>query len=250
MSDKTHLSVKILSAIGESYALMEGSKNLKKAINRILPKLGEASLVDRVYVFRNFYNADREFCLTYLDEWCREGISVQMDNENLFEVPWSVFPELEQDLRANKVKNELVSDSTNEVFKEVMTQQEIIAYLFIPILVNNEFWGFIGFDNCTREELFAPEQVSALHAFATTLGNLIFAKRSYKKALKNERKYRQIISNIQDIVFKLNENLEITYLNGAWTKMTDRDIHDCVGHPLANFLETEGAEKLKSKIGN
>ncbi len=248
MSDKTHLSVKILSAIGESYALMEGSKNLKKAINRILPKLGEASSVDRVYVFRNYYNADREFCLTYLDEWCREGISVQMDNENLFEVPWSIFPELEQDLRANKVKNELVSDSPNEVFKEVMTQQEIVAYLFIPILVHNEFWGFMGFDNCTREELFAPEQVSALHAFATTLGNLIFAKRSYKKALKNERKYRQIISNIQDIVFKLNEKLEITYLNGAWSKMTDRDIHECVGLPIVQFLESEGAQKLKSRI--
>lgn len=190
MSDKTHLSVKILSAIGESYALMEGSKNLKKAINRILPKLGEASSVDRVYVFRNYYNADREFCMTYLDEWCREGISVQMDNKNLFEVPWSIFPDLEVDLRSNKVKNELVIESPNEDFKEVMGQQDIVAYLFIPILVNNDFWGFIGFDNCTREELFAPEQVSALHAFATTLGNLIFAKRSYKKALKNERKYR------------------------------------------------------------
>jgi len=248
MSDKTHLSVKILSAIGESYALLEGSKNLKKAINRILPKLGEASSVDRVYVFRNYYNADGEFCLTYLDEWCREGISVQMDNENLFEAPWSLFPELELELRGNKVQNALVKESPNEVFKEVMSQQDIVAYLFIPILVHNKFWGFIGFDNCTREELFAPEQISALHAFATTLGNLIFAKRSYKKALKNERKYRQIISNIQDIVFKLNENLEITYLNGAWSNMTDRDIHECVGHPLVQFLELEGAEKLLSKI--
>lgn len=248
MSDKTHLSVKILSAIGESYALMEGSKNLKKAINRILPKLGEASSVDRVYVFRNYYNADREFCMTYLDEWCREGISVQMDNKNLFEVPWSIFPDLEVDLRSNKVKNELVIESPNEDFKEVMGQQDIVAYLFIPILVNNDFWGFIGFDNCTREELFAPEQVSALHAFATTLGNLIFAKRSYKKALKNERKYRQIISNIQDIVFKLNENLEIIYLNGAWAKMTDRGIQECIGLPIASFLEEEGAEKLKSRI--
>lgn len=248
MSDKNHLSVKILSAIGESYALLEGSKNLKRAITRILPKLGEASSVDRVYVFRNYYNADGEFCLTYLAEWCREGISVQMDNEVLFEAPWSLFPELEPDLRNNLVQNKLVKDSTNEMFVEIMTQQDIVAYLFIPILVHNEFWGFIGFDNCTREELFNSEQVSALHAFATTLGNLIFAKRSYKKAIKNQRKYRQIISNIQDVVFKLDQDLKITYLNGAWSNMTKRNIQDCVGRQLGDFFIPEGGEKLKAEV--
>ena len=248
MSDKTHLSVKILSTIGESYALLEGTKNLRKAINRILPKLGEASSVDRVYVFRNYYNPEGEFCLTYLDEWCREGISVQMDNENLFGVPWSIFPELEVDLRNNKVQNGFIRESPNEVFKEVMAQQDIMAYLFIPILVHNEFWGFIGFDNCTREELFTPEQVSALHAFATTLGNLIFAKRSFKKAVRNQRKYKQIISNIQDVVFKLDKSLNITYLNGAWSKMTDRKIQDCVGKPLSCFFVEEGARQLNLEL--
>ena len=227
---------------------MEGSKNLKTAITRILPKLGEASSVDRVYVFRNYYNVDGEFCLTYLAEWCREGISVQMDNEELFEAPWSLFPELEPDLRNNLVQNKLVKDSTNEMFVEVMTQQDIVAYLFIPILVHNEFWGFIGFDNCTREELFNSEQVSALHAFATTLGNLIFAKRSYKKAIKNQRKYKQIISNIQDVVFKLDQDLKITYLNGAWSNMTERSIQDCVGRQLGDFFISEGGEKLKAEV--
>lgn len=245
MSDKTHLSVQILSAIGESYALLEGSKNLKVAIQRILPKLGEASGVDRVYVFRNYYNSEGVFCLTYLSEWCRDGISVQMDNETLFEAPWSLFDDLEIDLRNNRVQNGLVKNSSNEVFREIMSQQDIVAYLFIPILVNNEFWGFMGFDNCTREELFTLEQVSALHAFATTLGNLIFAKRSYRKAVKNERKYRQIISNIQDIVFTLNENLEITYLNGAWSQMTGREILSCIGQPLSKFLELGGTELLQ-----
>lgn len=248
MIEKTHLSVKILSAIGESYALLEGSKNLKKAINRILPILGEASSVDRVYVFRNYYNPEGEFCLTYLDEWCRAGVSVQMDNENLFGVPWSIFPELEIELRNNRVQNKLVKDSSNALFREVMAQQDIVAYLFIPILVHNEFWGFIGFDNCTREELFTTEQASALHAFATTLGNLIFAKRSLKKAVRNQLKYKQIISNIQDVVFKLDEKWNITYLNGAWSKMTDRSILDCVGKPLSGFFVEEGARKLTSEL--
>jgi PAS domain S-box-containing protein len=248
MRDKNHLSIKILSAIGESYALLEGSKNLKNAIECILPKLGEESCVDRAYVFRNYHNAEGQFCLSYLSEWCREGVSAQMDNENLVEVPWSVFPDLEVELRKNQVQNKLVRESTNEAFQEVMSQQEIVAYLFIPIIVNNDFWGFMGFDNCTREELFTSEQVSALHAFANTLGNLIFAKRSLKKALTSKKKYQQLISNIQDIVIKLDEDLNFTYLNNAWSKMTERNNQECIGKPLAMFLVEEGARKLTSEL--
>lgn len=244
MLDKNHLSIKILSGIGESYALLEGSKKLKEAISRVLPKLGEASDVDRVYVFRNYFNSEGDFCLTYLDEWCRPGISPQMDNEVLFEAPWSIFPELEEDLRNNQVQNKLVRDSTNETFVEIMTQQEIVSYLFIPILVNNEFWGFMGFDNCTREELFTAEQVSALHAFASTLGHLIFAKKSFRRAIRNQKKYKQIVSNIEDVVFKLDEELNISYLNGAWLKITGRGIHDCMGQPLSKFFTQDGSVKF------
>jgi PAS domain S-box-containing protein len=250
MLDKKHLSIKILSGIGESYALLEGSKKLKDAISRILPKLGEASDVDRVYVFRNYFNSEGIFCLTYLDEWCRGGISPQMDNENLFEVPWSTFPELEEDLRNNQVQNKLVRDSSNETFVEVMTQQEIVSYLFIPILVNGGFWGFMGFDNCTREELFTSEQVSALHAFAATLGHLIFAKKSFKRAVRNQKKYKQIISNIEDVVFKLDSELNISYLNGAWFKMTGRGIEDSLGHPIKNFFIEGGSDKLIQETQN
>lgn len=248
MYSKSDLSVNILSAIGESYALLEGSKNLKVAISKILPILGNASLVDRVYVFKNYYNSEGVFCLTHFSEWCREGIDAQMDNDNLVEVRWSLFPDLELLLRKNQVQNCLVKDSTNETFVEMMTQQDIQAYLFIPILVHNEFWGFIGFDNCSREELFAPEQISALHAFANTLGNLIFAKRSYKKALRSQQKYKQIISNIQDVVFKLDNELNLTYLNGAWFKMTDRKIPDCLGKPISDFFIWEGSLKFAASI--
>jgi PAS domain S-box-containing protein len=249
MSDSIYSSIKILSAIGESYALLDGSKSVKSAIKKILPKLGEACSVDRVYVFRNSFNSDAVFCLTYLDEWCREGIISQMDNENLVETPWNYFPELEQDLRNNIVQNKFVKDSQNEIFVEAMTHQGIISYLFIPILVRNDFWGFMGFDNCTSEILFESQQVSALHAFSMTLGNLIFAKRSFKKAKRNQQKYKQIIANIQDVVFKLDQDLKLTYLNGAWSKMTDRKIIDSVGRQLGEFLIEEGSHQLTSEAG-
>jgi PAS domain S-box-containing protein len=250
MLDKNLLSIKILSGIGESYALLEGSKKLKEVISRILPKLGEASDVDRVYVFRNFFNSEGVFCLTYLNEWCREGIRAQMDNESMFELPWSIFPELELDLRKNQVQNKLVRDSTNETFVETMTQQEIVSYLFIPILVNNEFWGFMGFDNCTREELFTAEQVSALHAFAATLGHLIFAKKSFKRAARNQKKYKEIILNIDDVVFKLDSELNISYLNGAWFKLTGRGVEDSLGHPMTSFFTQDGSEEFIQETEN
>jgi len=50
-------SKKILSAIGKSQVLVNSTKKLKSTIPEILRLLGEATGVDRVYVFKNYLDA-------------------------------------------------------------------------------------------------------------------------------------------------------------------------------------------------
>ena len=60
-----YTSAHILKAIGESYFEIENNASLKKSINTILQKLGQATGVDRVYVFKNHLNEQGEPCMTY-----------------------------------------------------------------------------------------------------------------------------------------------------------------------------------------
>lgn len=48
--------------------------------------------------------------------------------------------------------------------------QDIKSYLFTPIFSNNVFWGWIGFDDCENETIWAQEEVEALHTVAHNIG--------------------------------------------------------------------------------
>jgi len=208
-------SEKILSALGKSYFALEAEINLKKSFPKILHYLGEATSVDRVYVFKNHLNEAGEFCMSYKFEWNAPTVSPQIGYEFLQNLPWSIFPEIEHNLRKNLVVNDLVKNTQNPIFYESMKEQGILSYLFVPIFSGKDFWGYIGFDNCSSEKLFSKDQTSALHAFASTLGTKLLANRQKRKLMIGHKNYSLLINNINEIVFRTDSKGNIEFVNKA-----------------------------------
>ena len=67
-------------------------------------------------------------------------------------------------------------------------------------------------------------------------------KRNEQK--KNEKRYNFITENVSDIVFALNEKLEIMYLSRSIEKLTGYIKEELVGKSVKNILTGEGLEKL------
>lgn len=242
-------SQKILEAIGKSYYLLQSYSNLKKTIPKILSFLGKASDVDRIYIFRNHLGKDEEHLFSYKFEWCAEGVEPQIDLEILQNAPWSIYPEIFARLNRNEVINELVKDTVNQDFYETMNEQGILSYLFIPVYSGEFFWGFIGFDNCKSEQLFTNEQASALHAFASTLGNTILVRRQQKKLLRSQRQYRFLVNNINDVVFSYDLNGKIHFLNKTWERISGFSISESLGKSIFSFIENPFSETLRHQMG-
>ncbi|RPA70333.1 PAS domain S-box protein [Cyclobacteriaceae bacterium YHN15] len=236
-------SEKILSALGNSYFELEAEKKLDRSIPKILKYLGEATEVDRVYIFKNHFNDNGEFCMSYKFEWNALGVSPQINYEYLQSLPWSIFPEIEQDMRKNRVINELVKNSQNPEFYQSMKEQGILSYLFVPIFSGKEFWGYIGFDNCTEERKYTNEQTSALHAFASTLGTKLFANRQRRKLIKGHRNYSLLVNNINEVVFRTDHEGKLKFINKAWERLTNFSIKESLGQPLYDFFQN-GKEEL------
>jgi len=230
-------SEKILSALGKSYFALEAEINLKKSFPKILHYLGEATSVDRVYVFKNHLNEAGEFCMSYKFEWNAPTVSPQIGYEFLQNLPWSIFPEIEHNLRKNLVVNDLVKNTQNPIFYESMKEQGILSYLFVPIFSGKDFWGYIGFDNCSSEKLFSKDQTSALHAFASTLGTKLLANRQKRKLMIGHKNYSLLINNINEIVFRTDSKGNIEFVNKAWERISQFDIKESLGQPLYDFFE-------------
>ncbi|SIS91774.1 PAS domain S-box protein [Belliella pelovolcani] len=234
----------ILEAIGKSYFTLQSYPSLKKSIPLILQHLGEATGVDRVYVFKNHFNEADEFCMTYSFEWNAPGVSPQIDFEYLQELPWSIFPEIESVLRQNKVINELVKNTQNGDFYDAMVEQGILSYLFVPIFSGGDFWGYIGFDNCKEEKLFTTQQELALHALASTLGTTILSKKQKKNLVKSRKSYLNLVHGVKDVIFKVDIEGNWTFLNQAWESISGYTIEESIGKNAFSYLEPSFHEQM------
>jgi PAS domain S-box-containing protein len=234
----------ILSAIGTAYYLLQQKGLLKETVQQILGLLGEATEVDRIYIFQNGFSQEHEFCMNYKFEWVAPGVSPQLDFSVLQNLPWAVFPEIESELRLNKPINDFVSNSKNEFFYETMVEQGIKSYCFVPIIANNLFWGFIGFDNCTTDNLFSEAQIAALHAFASTLGTAILAKRRRNSLVKSRLKYYQLINSLDDVVFNLNKLGQITFVNKPWEAFMGSDPKSVITYSIFDFVSSKHQDEV------
>lgn len=161
--------LRILTSISLANSALLSEGNTDKAINDVIAILGQATQVDRVYVFTNQI-IGKELRLYYTHEWCREGIEVQLGNPDLSDLSYDLFPTLYETLSQDQYSYGLVEELTNPFFKELMHSQGILTYLFTPIFCDGVYWGWIGYDNCTTTDKWEAEVVQALYSVARNIG--------------------------------------------------------------------------------
>ncbi|WP_026764651.1 sensor histidine kinase [Sediminibacterium salmoneum] len=159
----------LLNSISKANSVLLSEGNINKAINDVIAVLGTATQVDRVYVFTN-KKVGNELRLYYTHEWCRVGIEPQFGNPELSDLSYDFFPHMYETLAQDKFMYGLVEESTNQIFREIMESQGILTYLFTPIFCDGDYWGWIGYDNCTTKDKWEPEVVQSLYTVARNIG--------------------------------------------------------------------------------
>ncbi len=64
----------------------------------------------------------------------------------------------------------------------------------------------------------------------------------------SENKFRNLVTTLNEVVFKLDKNLVWTYLNPAWHKLTGIPVGECLGHSLADFLVDDDREMVLAAL--
>lgn len=160
----------ILTGISNANNYLLKEQNFKKSLDFCVQTLGENLGVDRCYVFQNKIDTDGILKLYYEHEWCSQGTTPYLGSPDLNGYPYESFPGLYETLVLDQTMYGLVEEADNEFFKNIMSMQGILSYLFAPIFSNGFFWGWIGFDDCTTTRRWRPEEVDAIHTVAKNIG--------------------------------------------------------------------------------
>ncbi|NPD48119.1 PAS domain S-box protein, partial [Lentimicrobium sp. S6] len=175
-----------LSALNQTNdILLKG--NFDEQLSEFVKIVGKVSQASRTYIFKNHRNDIGSLLLSQIAKYVAQGIKPEIDNPQLQNLSYKEFlPRWQKTLS----KGEIISGKVSEFPKserEILEPQEIKAILVIPIITENEFWGFIGFDNCNSNTEWSKSQIDYLKAASLKLENKIVDLKN-KENLENENK--------------------------------------------------------------
>jgi len=205
--EKRLILEKMLSEISK---IAIGYISVNKAFNRILKKAGKKMGVSRSYIFEyNPYNNT----VTNTYEWCAEGIAPQKEifkNISLNDIPWF----MEKLCSGEIIDYKNIKRIPDEYSKNLLSSQDILSIILVPLFLNNNFYGFIGFDECTQHRKWHKEDIKVLQSLAYIVTSLIERQRTEKELWIKDRSIES--SMIAKVFVDLEEN--ITYTNKAFLK--------------------------------
>lgn len=195
--------IKLEQAISESSRLVVPQD--KANISEILKIVGEATSVNRTYVFGLREGGGK---MDNLYEWCSHNTEPQIDL--LQDLDSSMFPWWIKQLKDGN--NIVFSDIENlppEAVEErnILQEQDIKSIFVAPILsTHGELTGYIGFDDTERHREWSDEDAKVLRVIAEMIG-MYWDRKNSEDQLKKSLKNTQSMINNHEAVMLLIEPL-------------------------------------------
>ncbi|MEZ5277559.1 MAG: ATP-binding protein [Opitutaceae bacterium] len=151
------------------------AKEFDSAIPEVLRMIGTSYEVDRAYIFRRHpHPVSGRPAATQLFEWCREGVSTELNNPTTVDIDleangmagWITEFDAGRDIAAH-------TRDLPEAAQRILSAQQIATVLLTPIMVNQTCWGFIGFDQCNEERTWTPEERAIFSNTVDALGTVL-----------------------------------------------------------------------------
>lgn len=242
---KKKLQLKYQQGLHQISSILLKEPDEQNAIQSSLHHLQNISDVSRVYSFKNVTDPGDGLCMKQEYEVCAPDVPSEINNPELQHVPYHpAFIRWKDKLSHNEPVYGLVKDFPDSE-REILESQNIKSILVIPIFVNTEFYGFIGFDDIENERKWEKENIYLLHSAAERIGSYIERKRAYDSLKRSEEKFRSFVENANDIVYALSPEGVFTYVSPNWSEIVGHPIEEVIGSSFEKFVHPEDVHKCK-----
>ena len=188
---------------------------IPEAIDNAIAEVGRFAGVSKVFILEKS-NSDRSSSLTY--EWCNAGIVSQKDRVQQISVdlfnPWDMdfsggilfrYPEMLSKLHTDRV-----------YLKENIIHKDLKSLMALPLFVNGELCGYLGFSDFTSERTWTYEEESLLINFAQIISSVFQRQKSERAQQLLQQALRTVLDNMPFHIYVMDkENYEILFANRA-----------------------------------
>ncbi len=247
--EKLKMKDKLLEGVAKLAEILVVSSNLDDGINRVLSILGLSSNVSRVYIFENHIDlSNSKKLMSQKYEWTNGKVSVQIDNPELQNLSYEdISPGWYEILSSGKEIKSLVKNFPENI-KLLMESQSILSLLLVPIFVQGNYWGFIGFDDCETERIWSDAEISALFIAANTIGSILSRNIIENDLRDSEERYRLLVNLSPDAIGVYTENKIVFVNNAAVDLLGGKTKEDILGLSPMTFVHPDSVPLVLERV--
>jgi diguanylate cyclase (GGDEF)-like protein/PAS domain S-box-containing protein len=243
----------LLQGVATATNCLLTNPDLRIAIPKVLETLGHAAGTDRVYIYENHPHPETgEVSMSMRSEWVRATVSATITQAHWQNRPYATFG-LHRWYTAF-LQGQAIKGSVREfplLEQSLLGQDQILSILMVPIFVDDQLWGYIGFDECYQERDWTGCEESILVAIAASIGAAI--RRQRTEAKMRHQAFHDALTGLpnrslfdQQLELALTEAKQTGDTLGVMFLDLDRfkTINDTLGHAVGDLLLQQVTRRL------
>ncbi len=210
--------------------------NEAEIFNRVLAPLGQAAGASRAYIFTNSQDGTGRLLMNQRAEWCAEGIQPKLENPILQHLAYAeFFPNWLLPLQQGDAIAKTIADFS-ESERQILEPQGVLSILILPLIVQGNFWGFIGYDNCMEARPWEDSERALLKAATTALSLSVEHRRSQAALQQSESRYRAVVDDQTEMICRFLPDFTLTFVNDAYCRCHGRSREALLGRSFLPFI--------------
>jgi PAS domain S-box-containing protein len=253
-----HAYPNLLQGVAQATNQLLTTDDLATVINQTLAILGQVTQVDRVYIFEiHPHTETSEPAMSQWCEWVGETVTPEIDNPQLQNLLFASIgmSRWYEALSDGHSCHGLVRD-LSVLERQLLEPQGILSILVVPIPVNGNLWGFIGFDDCHSERQWSPDESAVLMTMAAMIGSCISHRQTADALKQSQLRLEQITANVPGMIFQFLQRLDgsrsVLYASSGCRELYELEPEAILAdfQVLSNLIHSDDREAYERSVTN